>query len=165
MLIGLSTGATAFAMDTGVHWMGYARWNVSQMIINDGLLGVAFIEFACTALVYSFIAAVLVAFVSPSAAGSGIPEVKAYLNGISQPELLTFKTLVTKIVGVCFSVGGGMICGKEGPLVHTGSIYANIYSHIPKLGNLLKLPQLKVFRNDHDKRDFVSGGAAAGVIN
>ena len=56
---------------------------------------------------YSFIAAVLVAFVSPSAAGSGIPEVKAYLNGISQPELLTFKTLVTKIVGVCFSVGGG----------------------------------------------------------
>ena len=71
--------------------------------------------------------------------------------------------MVTKIVGVCFSVGGGMICGKEGPLVHTGSIYANIYSHIPKLANWLKLPQLKVFRNDHDKRDFVSGGAAAGV--
>ena len=85
MLIGISTGATAFVMDIGVHWMSYARYTVSQKILNAGYLGVAFLEFLGTALIYSFISAVLVAFVSPSAAGSGIPEVKAYLNGISQP--------------------------------------------------------------------------------
>lgn len=38
MLIGISTGATAFVMDTGVHWMSYARWTVSQKIINAGYL-------------------------------------------------------------------------------------------------------------------------------
>ena len=71
--------------------------------------------------------------------------------------------MATKIVGVCFSVGGGMLCGYEEPLVHIGSIYANIYSHIPKLANWLNLPDLKVFRNDHDKRDFVCAGTAAGI--
>ena len=83
MLIGMSTGTTAFVMDTGVHWMSYARWTVSQKIINAGYLGIAFFEFLASAMLYSFIAALLVAFVSASAAGSGIPEVKAYLNGIS----------------------------------------------------------------------------------
>ena len=34
---------------------------------------------------------------------------------------------------VCFSVSAGLICGKEGPLVHTGSILAAVFSHVPKV--------------------------------
>ena len=54
--------------------------------------------------------------------------------------MLTLKTLITKVVGICFSVGGGLIVGKEGPMVHTGSILANVSSHVPKLSKFLGMP-------------------------
>ena len=50
----------------------------------------------------------------PHAAGSGIPQIKCYLNGIKLPGLLSLKTLVAKAGGVVLSVGGGLACGKVG---------------------------------------------------
>lgn len=44
--------------------------------------------------------------------GSGIPQVKSYLNGIKVPHLVRFKTLVVKAVGVISSVVGGLASGK-----------------------------------------------------
>ena len=41
------------------------------------------------------------------AAGSGIPEIKCYLNGISIPRVVRLRTLISKAVGVLFSVAGG----------------------------------------------------------
>ena len=43
----------------------------------------------------------------PIAGGSGIPEIKCYLNGIKVPHVVRLKTLVAKAVGVLFSVAGG----------------------------------------------------------
>ena len=51
----------------------------------------------------------------PQAAGSGIPQIKCYLNGVKIPGLLTLRALVAKAVGVILSVSGGLACGK----VHT----------------------------------------------
>jgi chloride channel 6 len=31
-------------------------------------------------------------------------------------------TMVAKVVGVLFSVAGGMFVGKEGPMIHSGAI-------------------------------------------
>jgi hypothetical protein len=42
-------------------------------------------------------AAALCAFIAPSAAGSGIPEVKAYLNGIDAHSILAPSTLLVKV--------------------------------------------------------------------
>lgn len=42
-------------------------------------------------------AAVLCAFVAPAAAGSGIPEVKAYLNGVDAHSILAPSTLLVKV--------------------------------------------------------------------
>jgi len=75
---------------------------------------------------------------------------------------------VVKAVGVIFSVGAGLAIGKEGPLVHSGAIFAANLSHQTYLGNAPWVPDwyrkwVFRFRNDRDKRDFVSGGAAAGV--
>ena len=36
--------------------------------------------------------------------------------------LLSLRTLVCKLVGVCFSMAGGLIAGKEGPFIHTGIV-------------------------------------------
>lgn len=53
---------------------------------------------------------VSVSFPQPVAAGSGIPEIKCYLNGVKVPGVVRLRTVVCKAMGVLFSVAGG----KEG---------------------------------------------------
>ena len=48
-----------------------------------------------------------VLFSQPVAAGSGIREVRCYLNGVKVPHVTRTATLFSKTVGVLFSVGGG----------------------------------------------------------
>eukprot|EP00964_Phaeocystis_antarctica_P062224 scaffold37267_cov66-Phaeocystis_antarctica.AAC.6 len=109
------------------------------------------------------IAAALVVFIEPVAGGSGIPEVKTYLQGVKVPRLLRTTTLLCKTVGVLFSVGGGLVVGKEGPMIHAGAIVAAGLSQGSSKTCGWRTMWLRRFRNDHDKRDFVSAGAAAGV--
>lgn len=47
-------------------------------------------------------------FLQPVAAGSGIPQIKCYLNGVKIPHVHRLGTLVAKAVGVLFAVAGGM---------------------------------------------------------
>lgn len=58
----------------------------------------------------------------PVAAGSGIPEIKCYLNGVKVPGIVRLRTLLCKVFGVLFSVAGGerafllslqVVIGKE----------------------------------------------------
>lgn len=51
-------------------------------------------------------------YVKPVAAGSGIPQVKCYLNGVKVPRVVRIKTLLVKVVGVVSSVVGGLAVGK-----------------------------------------------------
>ena len=46
------------------------------------------------------------------AAGSGIPQIKCFLNGIKVPRVVRIKTLFCKFVGVILSVAGGLAIGK-----------------------------------------------------
>lgn len=43
----------------------------------------------------------------PVAAGSGIPEIKSYLNGVRMPGVVRLRTLLCKVGGVVFSVAAG----------------------------------------------------------
>lgn len=43
----------------------------------------------------------------PVAAGSGIPEIKSYLNGVKIPGIVRLRTFVCKAAGVLFAVAGG----------------------------------------------------------
>lgn len=47
-------------------------------------------------------------WIEPVSAGSGIPEVKCYLNGIDLPRVLAPRTLVCKVLGVIGSVSAGL---------------------------------------------------------
>lgn len=49
----------------------------------------------------------------PTAAGSGIPEIKAYLNGINLNKVVRIRVLIFKVIGMCFSVGAGLPLGND----------------------------------------------------
>ncbi|CAL4058758.1 unnamed protein product, partial [Meganyctiphanes norvegica] len=71
-------------------------------------------------------AAAFCQWMAPSAAGSGIPEMKTILRGVVLKEYLTWKTLVAKIVGLSAVLGSGLPLGKEGPVMHMASIVATL---------------------------------------
>ena len=73
------------------------------------------------------------------------------------------QTLFCKVVGVIFSVVGGLACGKEGPMIHAGAVVAAGVSQGRSTTFNKDFHLFQYFREDHEKRDFVSGGAAAGV--
>lgn len=47
--------------------------------------------------------------IQPVAAGSGIPEIKSYLNGVKIPGIVRLRTFLCKAGGVLFSVAGGKV--------------------------------------------------------
>ncbi|KAH9509499.1 H(+)/Cl(-) exchange transporter 7 [Bulinus truncatus] len=105
----------------------------------------------------------LVTYLQPMAAGSGIPLIKSYLNGVRIPGLLSLSAFVAKCGGVVLSILGGLACGKEGPMAHSGGIIAAGIGkgRIPWFKKYINLYGL--FRTDHNIRDLVAAGAASGV--
>jgi chloride channel 7 len=106
-------------------------------------------------------------WIEPVSGGSGIPEIKCYLNGIDLPRIVRVKTLLCKVIGVAFSVAGGLPVGKEGPMVHSGAVVAAGASQGKTRcwGVDTSFSKFSDFRNDREKRDFVACGAAAGVAS
>lgn len=61
-------------------------------------------------------------FFQPVAAGSGIPQVKCYLNGVKVPRVVRIKTLFVKAIGVITAVVGGLAGGKVS-IFHTNYLW------------------------------------------
>ncbi len=70
----------------------------------------------------ALVAAFLVNYFAPICGGSGLPEMKALLNGTRVPGMLRFRTLLVKILGIALVVAAGFPVGQEGPMVHIGAI-------------------------------------------
>lgn len=123
----------------------------------------AFAAFAGCNMVLAAAAAALCSFIAPAAAGSGIPEVKAYLNGIDGHSVLAPGTLFVKILGSILGVSAGFVVGKEGPMVHTGACIASLLGQGGSRKYHLTWTWLRYFKNDLQRRDLITCGAAAGV--
>lgn len=128
--------------------------------------GSAFLAFLFFQTLFASIASFFV-YIEPVSGGSGIPEIKCFLNGIDLPRVVRIKTLICKVVGVTFSVAAGLPVGKEGPMVHSGSVVAAAVSQgkTNLWGIDTSFTKFSDFRNDGEKRDFVACGAAAGVTS
>jgi len=73
------------------------------------------------------------------------------------------KTLICKVVGVTFSVSAAFPVGKEGPMFHSGAIVAALVAQAKFW--CIDFSSFSELRNDQEKRDFVTCGAAAGVAS
>ena len=50
--------------------------------------------------------------IGPGAAGSGVPECMAYLNGVNYPKLIGFKTFIIKCISVVLAISSGLFIVK-----------------------------------------------------
>lgn len=150
-LVGIFQATVAYFTNITSDYFITAKYERAYDRLNEGHVASAFFAFVTRQLFFATLASVFV-WIEPVSAGSGIPEVKCYLNGINLPRVGAFKTLVCKVLGVICSVSAGLPVGKEGPMVHSGAVVATVLSRSTEHS-----------RNDKSTRDFVACGAAAGV--
>jgi chloride channel 7 len=127
-------------------WNKYAA---IYSLLEERRIGAAFAWFTSIQLFFAAFASLMV-WLEPVSAGSGIPEVKCFLNGIDLPRVGAPKTLLAKVAGAVGSVAAGFPVGKERPMVHSGSVIAASVARS---------------RTDRHRSDLVACGAAAGVCS
>ncbi|EDV56287.1 uncharacterized protein Dere_GG20318 [Drosophila erecta] len=137
--------------------------NVPLSDVTDGDLLIPYLYWLLFSILPVAFGAAMVTYIEPITAGSGIPQVKSYLNGVKIPRIVRIKTLAVKAIGVITSVVGGLAGGKEGPMIHAGAVVAAGISQGKSTTFVRDFRIFKAFRDDHEKRDFVLGGGAAGV--
>uniref|UniRef100_A0A673VKR5 Chloride voltage-gated channel 7 n=1 Tax=Suricata suricatta TaxID=37032 RepID=A0A673VKR5_SURSU len=166
-MIGILTGLVACFIDIVVENVAGLKYRVVKDNIDKfterGGLSFSLLLWATLNSAFVFVGSAIVAFVEPVAAGSGIPQIKCFLNGVKIPHVVRLKTLVIKVSGVILSVVGGLAVGKEGPMIHSGSVIAAGISQGRSTSLKRDFKIFEYFRRDTEKRDFVSAGAAAGV--
>ncbi|KAJ8923258.1 hypothetical protein NQ315_001814 [Exocentrus adspersus] len=167
LLIGMITALIACVIDISIEELSTIKYaSLSKSVdkyVTQGRLHIPYALWTLYNVIPVLIGSILVAYVEPIAAGSGIPQVKCYLNGVKIPRVVRIKTLFVKSVGVICSVVGGLAGGKEGPMIHSGAVVAAGISQGKSSTFKKDFNIFRYFREDHEKRDFVSGGAAAGV--
>ncbi|KAJ9449901.1 Chloride channel protein C [Diplonema papillatum] len=170
MMIGLLTGVIAFGIDKGIEFLSDQKWDIvgDQMETDpthpgDVPFTAPYFLFSGINLFLGLIATLIVVYIEPLAAGSGIPEVKCFLNGVRIYRMGRVRTLLAKCTGILFSVASGLPCGKEGPMIHAGAIVGGGLASGKSSKLHLDTGLFKKYRNDRDKTVFITAGAAAGV--
>ncbi|XP_065201753.1 H(+)/Cl(-) exchange transporter 7 [Planococcus citri] len=167
LCIGIVTAFVGIFIDVAIEEIAKVKYSRIKTYLDDAVLhNKLYIPFGIWIAYNVFpvlIGSLMVVYIEPMALGSGIPQVKCYLNGVKIPRIVRVKTLLVKSVGVITAVVGGLAGGKEGPMIHSGAVVAAGISQGKSTSLKLDFGILKHFRDDREKRDFVSGGAAAGV--
>jgi len=94
-------------------------------------------------------------YTAVDAVGSGIPQMKAVLSGVPAGNMLSWKTLVSKIAGLTLALGSGLNIGKEGPFVHIASCLAALLCQIPMFNRVKRYEVLYL--------QVLAAGVAVGV--
>eukprot|EP00931_Biecheleriopsis_adriatica_P111932 TRINITY_DN8640_c0_g1_i1.p1 TRINITY_DN8640_c0_g1~~TRINITY_DN8640_c0_g1_i1.p1 ORF type:complete len:1171 (+),score=203.53 TRINITY_DN8640_c0_g1_i1:67-3579(+) len=163
VLVACIISLQASGMILGSHMLGAWKIQVMQEAIHGG--GGRFVGFIIL-LAYGLpccsVASVLVAMIAPNAGGSGIPEIKAYLNGISMPNAFKFSTWLCRSVGLVLVTSAGLFAGTEGPFAHIGGMLASWCADGPSLFGINKCWPT-VLTGHRNRCEFISQGCAMGV--
>ena len=162
--IGLSVGITGILITVSIDILGTWKIKLLQHLFHghnkNWAPEVTWISINFILVLFS---SLLCVYLAPVAAGSGIPQIKCFLNGVKIPKVIRLRALFVKFVGIITAVVGGLAVGKEGPMVHCGAVLAGGLSQGQSISLKFTTRIFQEFRDDHEKRDFVAAGAAAGV--
>ncbi|GJW13594.1 retrovirus-related pol polyprotein from transposon TNT 1-94 [Tanacetum coccineum] len=98
LLIGLATGLVAFFNNIAVENIAGFKLLLTGNLMLKQKYYQALVALAGCNVVLATCVAVRCAYIAPAAAGSGIPEVKAYLNGVDAHSILAPSTLFVKVI-------------------------------------------------------------------
>lgn len=162
--VGVFTGLCACLLDLSCDKL--SSWRMSIIGEDSGFGILSTVVFTAWNAVLVAGAGVAAIYVAPASIGSGIPEVKAYLNGVGMQStgLFSLRTYLAKFVGVVMAYSSGIMVGPEGPLVHLGAITGYSVTSGKHIFQTCRsvCPNQSSWVNDRERRDFVSVGAAAG---
>lgn len=161
--IGMATGAVGFLLHFLIHACWFVKYHGTRWLLAHTNVFVGWLFNVTYSLGLVFASTWLVVNKAPEAAGAGVAEVMAYLNGCFMSKILNVKTFYVKFLSAIAAVGSGLPVGPEGPMIHMGAIIGAGLSqgHSTTLGCDTGL--FRRFQNPKDKRDFVTAGAAVGV--
>ena len=168
-LAGVLAGVALWAMTTATAQLTAAKFDATRDLLSKaaktgkdggvpgGLVAAWAFYAGCAALCVGATAAYVLR-VAPMARGSGIPELKGYLNGNRQRGLFHWRTFVGRSVGICLVITATMPFGREGPSVHIGACAAStVLNLVPWRARLGWQP------SPEERRQILQLGSAAGV--
>ncbi|XP_020584128.1 LOW QUALITY PROTEIN: putative chloride channel-like protein CLC-g [Phalaenopsis equestris] len=97
LLVGVLAGAIGFFNNMAIENLAGLKFlhTFDLMFANKYLM--AFGVFASSNFVLLMFAVAITSCIAPASAGSGIPEVRAYLNGVDAPDIFSPRTIVVKV--------------------------------------------------------------------
>ncbi|XP_069071648.1 chloride channel protein ClC-Kb-like isoform X2 [Pleurodeles waltl] len=155
-LLGICMATISFSLDVVI-----SKFQRANLWVYDTLENYRYLQYFSWVLYHvllMMVSAGVAKYISPQAAGSGIPELKVTLRGVVLAEFFTFKTFIAKYIGVICTLAAGstIFLGKVGPFVHISAILATLLGKI-----MVKFAGTK--ENPGRKYDMLIAGAAVGV--
>lgn len=140
-LIGILSALAALLLKQGVSWLG------SYRLIAAGYFGSGLV-LPLAGLLLGTLAGWLIEQFAPTAAGGGVPQVKAVLAGY--PLACSWRVALVKTISTILILGSGLTLGRRGPTVHIGAALASqLASWLPT--------------SPEHRRRLIAAGAAAGL--
>eukprot|EP00736_Rhodelphis_marinus_P011588 Rmarinus@m.25235 len=165
LLIGLATGIVAVLVQRVVQEIEDWRHDLSIDLVYEEKHWRAGLVYVVFNMLLVILASSATSIFAPWLTGSGVEDVKAYINGVRLPHVISFKTFIVKLFALIMGVSGSLTLGKEGPLTHIGAVLgAGLSQGSRFLAIDFKWAKMSLgFKNEVDLRHFVTCGAAAGV--
>ena len=146
LLIGIIVGLVGAIFRIILSYIEIFRVNLYENAGNSGFISWLWpILFAITGI---SIALYLVRRFAPETSGSGVQEIEGALDGVRP--MRWKRVLPIKFIASLFSLGSGLLLGREGPTIQLGA-------------NIGKMVKDTLGKSDIESNTLVSAGAAAGL--
>ena len=148
LLIGIIVGLVGAIFRITLSYIEIFRVNLYENAGNSGFMSWLWpILFAITGI---SIALYLVRKFAPEASGSGVQEIEGALDGLRP--MRWKKVLPIKFIASLFSLGSGLLLGREGPTIQLGA-------------NIGKMVKDTLGKSEIESNSLISTGAAAGLAS
>ena len=155
LFVGVLTTGLVFSVDKSIEIIRILRTGARLRWHDAGGFLPEYLVWTSSSLLLCTLSVACVHLIGPSAAGSGIPQMKCVLAGVQIHDYLSVRTLIAKATSLVFALSGGLSIGKEGPYVHMASCVAS---------QLCQLPMFRrIGQNEHLRRQVLAAACAAGV--
>ncbi|MBS1702578.1 MAG: H(+)/Cl(-) exchange transporter ClcA [Armatimonadetes bacterium] len=145
VLVGLGSGLVAVAFRIGLQLCENAREHLLAILPSSPWI--SFLVIAVIGTIGTYVA-LLIGRLEPDASGSGIPQMKAVLEGHMKMDWL--RILWVKFLGALAALGSGLAMGREGPTVQMGGA---VGQGLATLTNA----------NNRERRALSAAGSGAGL--